>query len=104
MKREEDSCQLILYSSNARTKAMEAISNAKKGNVVLANDNLKNAKDELLIAQKKHAELLRDMANEEDVETNLLMIHAEDHVFGAQNTLEMANEIVELYGRLKEYE
>ena len=45
-----------------------------------------------------------DMANEEDVETNLLMIHAEDHVFGAQNTLEMANEIVELYGRLKEYE
>ena len=32
------------------------------------------------------------------------MIHAEDHVFGAQNTLEMANEIVELYGRLKEYE
>ena len=101
MKREEDSCQLILYSSNARTKAMEAISNAKTGNVVLANDNLK---DELLIAQKKHAELLRDMANEEDVETNLLMIHAEDHVFGAQNTLEMANEIVELYGRLKEYE
>ena len=99
MKREEDSCQLILYSSNARTKAMEAISNAKTGNVVLAN-----AKDELLIAQKKHAELLRDMANEEDVETNLLMIHAEDHVFGAQNTLEMANEIVELYGRLKEYE
>ena len=83
MKREEDSCQLILYSSNARTKAMEAISNAKTGNVVLANDNLKNAKD---------------------VETNLLMIHAEDHVFGAQNTLEMANEIVELYGRLKEYE
>ena len=47
MKREEDSCQLILYSSNARTKAMEAISNAKTGNVVLANDNLKNAKDEL---------------------------------------------------------
>ena len=45
MKREEDSCQLILYSSNARTKAMEAISNAKTGNVVLANDNLKNAKD-----------------------------------------------------------
>ena len=45
------------------------------------------------------------MANEEDVETNLLMIHAEDHVFGStKNTLEMANEIVELYGRLKEYE
>ena len=54
MKREEDSCQLILYSSNARTKAMEAISNAKTGNVVLANDNLKNAKDELLIAQKNY--------------------------------------------------
>lgn len=44
MKREEDSCQLILYSSNARTKAMEAISNAKTGNVVLANDNLKKRK------------------------------------------------------------
>lgn len=104
MRREEDSCQLILYSSNARMKAIEAIAYAKNGNVVLANDNLKNAKDELLIAQKKHAELLRDMANNEDVATNLLMIHAEDHVFGAQNTLEMANEIVELYGRLKGYE
>lgn len=104
MRREEDSCQLILYSSNSRMKAMEAIAYAKNGNVVLANDNLKNAKDELLIAQKKHAELLRDMANDEDVETNLLMIHAEDHVFGAQNTLEMANEIVELYGRLKGHE
>lgn len=104
MKREEDSCQLILYSSNARMKAMEAIAHAKAGNASQANDDLNNAKNELLVAQKKHAELLRDMANDEDVETNLLMIHAEDHVFGAQNTLEMANEIVELYGRLKSYE
>lgn len=52
MKREEDSCQLILYSSNARTKAMEAISNAKTGNVVLANDNLKTQKMNYLLHRK----------------------------------------------------
>lgn len=45
-----------------------------------ATELLENAKSELLLAQKTHAELLRTMANDEAIPMNLLLVHAEDHV------------------------
>lgn len=60
---------------------------------------MKEAKKELLEAQKLHAQMLRDMANSEEIKVDLLLIHAEDHVSGSQNCLDMAAEVIAIYER-----
>lgn len=100
MDNEQKSFQLILHSGNARSITFEALAIVKGNKVVEAKEKLKEAKAELLQAQKLHAEMLRDMANEEAVEINLLTIHAEDHVVSSDCMLAMAIEVVAIYERL----
>lgn len=103
----EVSCmQMILHSGNARADAYEAIDNVKNKEFDKAKELIENAKNELLLSQKTHAELLREMASEEDVETNLLLIHAEDHVSVSEMSIDMAKELYAVYEILagrKEY-
>ena len=103
----EVSCmQMILHSGNARGDAYEAIREAKKKNFDSSLDLLKHAKQELLLSQKTHAELLREMAAHDNVPASLLLIHAEDHVASSEIALDMAKELYEVYEILanrKEY-
>ena len=103
----EVSCmQMILHSGNARGDAYEAIDDIKNKEFDKAKDLLDNAKKELLMAQKQHAELLREMASDNNVPTNLLLVHAEDHVAGSEMALDMAKELYTVYEILagrKEY-
>lgn len=96
---ENESFQLILHSGNARSLANESMKSVKSGDFDVAKEKLIEAKKELIFAQKQHAEMLRKMACEDNVLVNLLMVHAEDHVSGSQNTLELANEVLEIYER-----
>lgn len=103
----EVSCmQMILHSGNARADAYEAIDNVKNKEFDQAKELLDNAKKELLLSQKTHAELLREMASEGDVPTNLLLVHAEDHVSVSEMAIDMAKELYAVYEILagrKEY-
>ncbi len=99
MNNEQRSFQLILHSGNARSLAHEALQLIKESKKVEANKKMEEAKSELLEAQKLHAQMLRDMANSEEVKVDLLLIHAEDHVSGSQNCLDMATEVIAIYER-----
>ena len=103
----EVSCmQMILHSGNARAGAYEAIDNVKNKEFDKSKELIENAKKELLLSQKTHAELLREMASEEDVPTNLLLVHAEDHVSVSEMAIDMAKELYAVYEILagrKEY-
>lgn len=99
---EVHSFQLILHSGNARSLAYEALSSVKKQEVMQGKDMMKNAHAELLVAQKQHAQLLRQMANDENHTVDLLLIHAEDHVASSQVVVELINEIIQMYERFGE--
>lgn len=103
----EVSCmQMILHSGNARADAYEAIDNVKNKEFDKSKELIENAKKELLLSQKTHAELLREMVSEEDVPTNLLLVHAEDHVSVSEMAIDMAKELYAVYEILagrKEY-
>lgn len=99
MNNEERSFQLILHSGNARSLAHEALALVKQNQKQATKDKLKEAKEELLLAQRLHAQMLRDMANDKDVKIDLLLIHAEDHVASSESCLDMAKEVVEIYER-----
>ena len=99
---EQYSFQLILHSGNARSTPYEALkSNAFKE----GEKKLSIAKEEMVEAQKLHAKLLRIMANQEgELDMNLLLIHAEDHIASSSIAVEMSGELIELYERMENYE
>ena len=103
----EVSCmQMILHSGNARGNAYEAIDEIKKKNFDHAVSLLDDEKQELLLSQKTHAQLLREMASQNDVPANLLLIHAEDHVASSEVVCDMAKELFAVYeilAKRKEY-
>lgn len=104
---ELSSMEMIMHSGNSRTLSYEAIALVKQKDFELSDLKIKNAKEELLLAQKKHAELLRDMASCAEIPSaNLLVVHAEDHISVSEMALDMAKEICELYqvlGGVKQY-
>lgn len=99
----EISCmQMILHSGNSRGDSSEAIECLKEKQFDKATELLENAKSDLLLAQKTHAELLRTMTNDEAIPMNLLLVHAEDHVASSEVVLTMANELFVVYSILNE--
>lgn len=91
------SFQLILHSGNARSLAFEALQAAKQSNFNEANTKYEEAKKELVEAQKMHAQLLRMMANQEEIDINILLIHAEDHITASSMAVENTREFIDLY-------
>lgn len=96
--------QLILHSGNARSSAYEALESIKHLRKQVGLDKMKEAKTELVIAQKEHAQLLRRFANEETIQVNLLLVHAEDHISSTQVCVELIGELIQMYERMEQYE
>lgn len=99
---EQYSFQLILHSGNARSLAYEALQKVKETQFDEGETLYKQAKDELVEAQKMHAQLLRAMANQEEVDINLLLIHAEDHITSSGIMCEMTREMIDMYKKMEE--
>lgn len=90
------SFQLILHAGNAKSFAMEAMSAAGEYNFEKASERIKQAEEEIAIAHKSQYDLLSDYSNGKDVPLDILMVHAQDHISGAQLVIEMAKEIIKL--------
>ena len=100
---EQYSFQLILHSGNARSTAYEALQLVKSN--AFKEGEKKLSIEEMVEAQKLHAKLLRIMANQEgELDMNLLLIHAEDHIASSSIAVEMSGELIELYERMENYE
>ncbi|QAA34517.1 PTS lactose/cellobiose transporter subunit IIA [Clostridium manihotivorum] len=89
--------ELILYAGNGRSCAMEAIQEAKKGDLERAEELLKEATTELGKAHGFQTKLIQGEANGESNPVNILLIHAQDHLMTAMTVRDLATEIVELY-------
>lgn len=96
------SFQLILHSGNARSSSYEALDQVKQDHWEAGEKKIKEARAELIIAQKQHAQLLRKMANEEAVAMDLLLVHAEDHIASSQVVVELIDEMIQIYERFGE--
>lgn len=96
--------QLIMHGGMARSKSMEAIAAVKGGSATAAEDLLSEAAQELALAHEAQAELIQSEADGQPVPLSLLLVHAQDHLMNAITIRDMAIELVELYGHLKEKE
>lgn len=87
---------LILHSGNARSFAMQAMSEAREGNFEQADNYLEEAAKELVEAHHSQTALIQAEARGEKQELSMLLIHAQDHLMTAMTLKDLACEIVDL--------
>lgn len=85
--------EIILHAGNARSEAMEAIYESRRGKTEEAKEHLKLAKEEIGVAHQAQSQLLFKDA-EEQISMGVLLTHALDHISMASVVYDMAEEMV----------
>lgn len=98
------SFNIILHAGNARSSAMEAISSAKTYQFEEAQEKIDEANEQLVQAHKVQTNLLTDEVNGFKNEVSILLIHAQDHLMTAITVKDLANEMIEMYEKIKQVE
>ena len=93
----ELSFQIIMNSGEARSMAMEAISQAKEGKIQEARQLIVDARTEIHKAHKHQTGLIQAEANGEKNEVTVLLIHSQDHLMNGMTVLDMAEQFIDLY-------
>ncbi|WP_216082477.1 PTS lactose/cellobiose transporter subunit IIA [Clostridium botulinum] len=97
----EQSCfKIISFVGGARSKYIEAVREAKKGNYDLANNFIKEGDNFFTQGHKAHNELITLSAQGNLEELNLLLIHAEDQLMSAETIKIFAEEFIEVYKKI----
>ncbi|MGL4990227.1 MAG: PTS lactose/cellobiose transporter subunit IIA [Sarcina sp.] len=97
---EEIIMNLIMYSGQARSYCMDAIQLAKSGNIVVAQELIENATQELGKAHQSQTGLIQNESAGNKSKVTLLLVHAQDHLMTSITVKDLAIEIIELYSRI----
>ncbi|RKD32307.1 PTS lactose/cellobiose transporter subunit IIA [Thermohalobacter berrensis] len=96
--------QIIVNAGDAKSSAFKALKYAKEGEFHKAEKSLKNCKEKILSAHKIQTDMLQKEAGGDNVEVNLLMVHAQDHLMNSILAKDLIEEMVSLYSRLNNNE
>ncbi len=88
---------LITFSGEAKSDAMEAIGHAKSGAMEAAQAAIEKASENLSKAHKSQTDLIQSEAKGNSVEVSILLIHAQDHLMNAITIRDLAKEMVDMY-------
>lgn len=95
---------LIIFSGEARSYAMEAIQLAKLGQVDEARNLIEKSKETLGNAHATQTRLIQNEAAGNKCEVSLLLVHAQDHLMTSIVVKDLAEEIIDLHERLDKVE
>ena len=95
------SFQIIAAAGTARSSYIEALQAAKEGRYDEATEIIKQGDEAFVEAHHIHAEVIQKFAAGEDPGANILLIHAEDQVMSAEVFKLLAEELIEVYKKLK---
>lgn len=98
------SFQIISAVGTARSMYIEAIEEAKNGNIQQARGLIKEGEEVFTDGHKAHAGLIQQEANGESVVPQLLLVHAEDQLMSAEAFKIIATQFVDLYESLQKGE
>lgn len=91
---------LIIFGGNAKSDAMEAISAAKTGDFLVADQKINNAQQSLVEAHHSQTELLTQEAQGNNMQVSLLAVHSQDHLMTSIAFTDLAKEIIDVYKRI----
>ncbi|WP_161979986.1 PTS lactose/cellobiose transporter subunit IIA [Streptococcus sp. S784/96/1] len=93
--------QIIANVGNARSNYIEAIQMAKQGNFEVTNDLVTEGDKAFVEGHHAHMELIQREANNEQVATKLILMHAEDQLMSAESFKIIAQELIEIYQKFE---
>lgn len=93
--------QIISAVGTARSMYIEAIQEAKRGNIEEARKMVEEGSQVFLEGHHAHAELIQKEAAGEASQVNLLLMHAEDQLMSADAFKVIADEFIDLYESIK---
>lgn len=92
--------QIISTVGTARSLYIEAIQEAKAGNIEKARELVKEGENVFVEGHKAHAGLIQQEASGEKVDVQLLLLHAEDQLMSAEAFKIIATEFIDLYEKI----
>jgi len=95
---------IILHAGNARSFAMEAIMHAKEYNFTEARSKIEEADKEFNEAHHIQTKLLQEEASGRKNQVTVILVHAQDHLMTAMAVKDLANEMIDMYERMKQLE
>lgn len=95
---------LIIFSGEARSYAMEAMQLAKEGQINKARELIEKSKEILGNAHSAQTGLIQQEASGNKNEVSLLLVHAQDHLMTSIVVKDLAEEIIDLHERLDKVE
>ncbi|WP_099159440.1 PTS lactose/cellobiose transporter subunit IIA [Virgibacillus ndiopensis] len=98
------SFNIILHAGNARSSAMEAIALAKEYKFDDAREKIQEADQEFAKAHHGQTKLLQDEANGHKNDVTVILVHAQDHLMTAMTVKDLANEMIDMYEKMKRLE
>lgn len=101
---QEESLELISFgivasAGQARSMAMEAIAQAREGDIKGARSLLEESRKVGLEAHDEQTKLLSREAGGEHVPVDVLLVHSQDHLMTSMLCQDLAEEIINLYER-----
>ncbi|MBF0715094.1 PTS lactose/cellobiose transporter subunit IIA [Gemelliphila palaticanis] len=94
------SMNIIANVGSARSKYIEAINASKCENFELAEKLCLEADEIFQKGHKIHSELLYNMANGENIDIDLLLLHAEDQLMATEMFRTLSREFIDIYKRI----
>jgi len=92
---------IILHAGNARSYAMEAISLAKEYDFIAAREKIEEANKEFTEAHRYQTKLIQAEASGKKNEVTVILVHAQDHLMTAMTVKDLANEMIDMYEKMK---
>ena len=92
--------QIISFTGTARSIYIEAIEEAKKGNIDKAREMIKEGDDTFNQGHEIHAKMIQDEASGNSIAVSTLLVHAEDQLMSAEEFKILANQFIDLYEKL----
>lgn len=89
------SCDLIASVGNAKGLFIEAIQMAKQKDIKKAQDLLHEGEVAFQEGHQIHQKLLTKFANGEQIDTNILLVHAECQMMSAEDFQIIAEEVID---------
>ncbi len=96
--------KLIAAAGDSKSDSMNAIRAAREGNFVKAEEFLRSAEEKMSQAHEIQFDMIQQEAAGNPVSINIILVHAQDHLTMAMVVKDMAEEIMELYRRMKDKE
>lgn len=88
--------ELIVNSGDARSLALEALREARKGQFESADAKIQQADTTLAKTHNAQTELIQTELNGGKVEVSLLVVHAQDHLMNALTVIDLVKELIEM--------